>query len=264
METRYVIREDGTRIAYDVTGNEMKMALALLHGAGKTRHEWHTAGYIDRLRDDFQIISIDMRGAGQSDFCTEITDYAIGKLIGDIHAIADACLVDRFMVCGYSFGGNIARYLGAFSDRVEAVVTIGAPLGSAIDDRFGLYIDKMLQKWEPIVNAYKAGALQGEELAQTIKAAIPVWAACFQAMRNWPKVDPGDLHCPALLVAGSNNTPVVEWVAANYGALNQANLQIVTLDGLDHAQEFTEIDKVLPPIIAFLKAHNSSRSVNPA
>lgn len=60
MATRFSVSKDGTRIAYDVTGQGP--ALMLLHGAGKTRQDWGKVGYVDRLKDDFTVIAIDIRG----------------------------------------------------------------------------------------------------------------------------------------------------------------------------------------------------------
>ena len=65
----------GTRIAYDVTGSGS--ALMLLHGAGKTRRDWHKLGYVERLKDDFTVITADIRGTGDSDHLYDIVDYAL-------------------------------------------------------------------------------------------------------------------------------------------------------------------------------------------
>jgi hypothetical protein len=48
MATRFGTSADGTCIAYDVTGSGP--ALMLLHGAGKTRRDWHKVGYVERLK----------------------------------------------------------------------------------------------------------------------------------------------------------------------------------------------------------------------
>lgn len=42
MKTSYATSPDGTRIAYDVTGEGP--TVLLLHGGGHTRQRWHDAG----------------------------------------------------------------------------------------------------------------------------------------------------------------------------------------------------------------------------
>jgi len=51
--------------------------------------------------------------------------------MGRFSVVADACAVERFLIWGYSFGGNIARYFGAWSDRAAAIAVIGLPFGPA-------------------------------------------------------------------------------------------------------------------------------------
>lgn len=134
MPAECVVSADGTRIAYDITGSGP--ALMLLHGAGKTRRDWHKLGYVKLLQDDFRVITVDIRGTGESDRPREISDYGIAKIIQDIVSVADACDVQQLAVWGYSFGGNIARHLAARLERISRVVIVGVPLGPGGSDEF--------------------------------------------------------------------------------------------------------------------------------
>ena len=96
MDTRYITSTDGTRIAYDVGGEGA--ALILLHGAGKTRRDWHKLGYVDRLVNYFRVITVDLRGTGESDYLVASEDYEIEKICDDLYAVADACGVVRFAI----------------------------------------------------------------------------------------------------------------------------------------------------------------------
>ena len=158
MDTRFSTSVDGTRIAYDVTGNGP--ALMLLHGAGKTRRDWHKLGYVERLKGYFTVITVDIRGTGGSDKLYDIADYGIEKICEDLYAVADACDVEKFAVWGFSFGGNITRYLGAWSDRVTAIAVIGVPFGSAVHEDFDQVIDNHVKRWDAKVQAYKWGELE--------------------------------------------------------------------------------------------------------
>jgi pimeloyl-ACP methyl ester carboxylesterase len=62
-------------VDYDVSGQGP--ALMLLHSAGKTRQDWHKAGYVKRLETDFTVIAVDIRGSGESEFLTKISDFSI-------------------------------------------------------------------------------------------------------------------------------------------------------------------------------------------
>jgi pimeloyl-ACP methyl ester carboxylesterase len=122
----------------------------LLHGAGRTRRDWQKAGYVDRLKEDYQVINVDIRGSGESDPLTRIEDYDIKKICNDLEEVADACEVEQMRVWGYSFGGNIARYLGAWSKRVKSVAIIGVNFGPAVGEEFDRYIDDFIEKYGPL------------------------------------------------------------------------------------------------------------------
>lgn len=253
MQTRYTTSADGTQIAYDVSGQGP--ALMLLHGAGKDRQDWHKLGYAGRLKSDFTVITVDIRGSGQSDFLANIDDYRIEKICADIEAVAEACQARQMLVWGYSFGGNIARYLGTWSERVKAIAIIGVPFGPAVDEEFNLFIDEFIEKWGAQAEAYRTGALSEAKRKSAIKGRIPVWVACFQAMRSWPKIDPGEVRCPALLLVGTNNKGTLKWVEANRQALEAADIQVEIVKGLNHLQEFSQVDQVYPVVVSFLKKY---------
>jgi pimeloyl-ACP methyl ester carboxylesterase len=72
----------------------------LLHGGGSTRQEWHGAGYVSRLRDKFTVITMDLRGHGETGLPTDAEYYTLDKMDQDILAVADACGFERFIVWG--------------------------------------------------------------------------------------------------------------------------------------------------------------------
>ena len=203
MNTQFAISADGTRIAYDVTGQGP--FLMLLHGGSQDRQGWHKLGYVDRLKHDFTVITVDIRGNGQSDPPLDVGDYGIDRICADLDAVASACGAGRFAVWGYSFGGNIARYLGAWSERVRAIAVIGVPFGPAVSDKFDWFIDEFVKKWGGLAEAYRSGELSPAKRRSAAKKQIPILVACFQAMRAWPRIDPDMVRCPALLLVGNAN-----------------------------------------------------------
>jgi pimeloyl-ACP methyl ester carboxylesterase len=252
MSTQFVTTSDGVRIAYDVIGQGP--ALMLLHGAGKTRKDWHKVGYVRRLRKGFRVISVDIRGSGESDCLTRIDDYAIEKIGKDLIEVADACGEQEIMVWGYSFGGNIARYLGAWSKRVKAIAVIGVPFGCAVAEAFDQSIDEFIEKYGTLTQAYGDGTLSEKKRKSAIKGRIPVWVACFQAMRGWSSIEAGDVKCPTLLLAGTKNRSVMEWLKENGESLRETNVQVEIVEGLLHQQEFSQIDRVYPTVRSFFES----------
>ena len=255
MAATFASSMDGTRIAYDVTGSGP--ALVLLHGAGKTRRDWHKTGYVERLKDVFTVITVDIRGTGESDVLTDLSDYAVDKVCADVVAVADACGAERFLLWGYSLGGHIGKQLAARTDRVGALAVIGVPLwGPIVDEVFGEFITSFVTKWQPVADEYKVGKTTETAKKSTIKGRIPVWVAFFQAMRDWPAIDPTAIRCPCMLVAGAKGeTGAATWAESNRAALDAAGVQVELLEGLNHVQEFSQIDRVFPVAREFLTRH---------
>ncbi|RPI91509.1 MAG: alpha/beta hydrolase [Chloroflexi bacterium] len=252
MATQYVVSRDGTRIAYEIKGQGP--AIMLLHGAGKTRQDWTKIGYVDRLIKDFTVITMDLRGMGESEIKIEEADYSMDKLCDDLCAIADACGIQRFTVWGYSLGGSIARYFASKTDRVTALVIVGAPLGQMINAKFDQYADGFIAQWKPVVKAYKEGTLSSVEEKSILEGGVLVWSALFPAMQTWPLIKPKDIRCPVLLVVGSEDQDVMEWVKSNQEACEGCQIDVKIVQGTNHNQEFTDIEKTYPVVEAFLSS----------
>ena len=130
MNTLFTTSPDGTRVAYDRSGTGP--AIMLLHGGGSMRQEWHEAGYVRRLRDNFTVIAVDLRGHGESGMPTDPADYTTDKMGQDILAVADTCGVECFIVWGMSYGGKVSRYVAVQSERVAKLILMGTPLGPGV------------------------------------------------------------------------------------------------------------------------------------
>jgi len=212
-ETRWVTSTDGTRIAFDVTGTGP--VVILLHGGGMNRRSWHTAGYVSRLAQEFTVVTIDIRGNGESDKPTSEAAYAFERLNEDVLAVADAVGARRFGLWGFSYGANVGRYLASRSDRVAAMVYIGINFGPAVDETFMAYINKLPQR--------------------------PAW---LSALIGYPPVEPRDMRCPTLWVVGTKNENAFKSAEAYKPRLGGTPVTLEVIDGLNHPQEFDQIDRV--------------------
>lgn len=223
-ETRFVTSNDGTKIAYDVTGSGP--VVILLHGGGTIRRSWHSAGYVARLAKEFTVVTIDIRGNGESDRLTEESRFWFERINEDILAVADAVKAQRFSLWGFSYGANVGRYLASRSDRVTSMIIIGINFGAAVNDTFMSYIKQM-----------------------------PNPPTYITAMIGYPKVEPADMKCPTLWVVGSKNENAYQSAQAYKSRLAGTKVTLEIFDGLDHPAEFGDIDRVFPRETAFTRAN---------
>ena len=223
---------DGTRIAYDVTGTGP--AVVLLHGGGQTRRVWHDIGYVARLASQFTVITIDIRGNGDSDKPTAKASYAVERIVEDVLAVADAAGATRFGLWGFSYGANVGRYVAVRSDRVSSMVYIGIPFGPAADPMFRGIILKRLEDG----------------------TAPPVVAAWTSALLEYPAVEPGDMKCPTLWIVGTKNAAAFESSKLYEPKLAGTNVELTRLEGLTHPEELDRIELMYPKALAFTRAHD--------
>jgi pimeloyl-ACP methyl ester carboxylesterase len=245
---------DGTRIAYDATGDGPP--LVLLHGGYiQDRRSWWTTGYVDRLREAFRLFVIDLRGHGESDRPADVPAYAAENLCADVLAVLDAERVDRALVWGFSFGAGVALQLAATSPRVVRMALGGAVLGKWLTPEAA---EATVAGMRLLATAKGQGTLDALPVADAHKdfarkADLAVAAAGHQAMASWPVIEAAALQCPALFYAGSANTLGAGMLRANEEGLRQAGARAIILDGLDHMGEFEAIDRALPPCVEFLR-----------
>ena len=254
MNTLFTTSPDGMRVAYDRCGGGP--AVVLLHGGGGTRHEWDDAGYVNRLRDRFTVITLDLRGHGESSLPTDPADYTVHKMEGDILAVTDACGVERFAIWAMSFGGKVGRYLAVHSKRVSKMVLMGTPLGpGVVGERRQQAID-FCAHWPPIVRAQQEGTLDPDALSETDRDMlgrlnVPAMLGWVRAMLDWPAVEPADFRCPTLWLVGSDDPHAMASVREYQESLKASRVQLQIFQDLDHEGVFDEIDRVFPIMLAF-------------
>jgi pimeloyl-ACP methyl ester carboxylesterase len=95
--------------------------LVLLHGLASQAHIWDLVA--PRWTDSFRVIAIDQRGHGLSDKPDSGYDWA--TITADLDAILRARKIDRAVLAGHSWGGNVAlQYTVDHPDRVSGLVLI--------------------------------------------------------------------------------------------------------------------------------------------
>jgi pimeloyl-ACP methyl ester carboxylesterase len=257
MATSFAISPDGTRIAYDVTGTGA--SIMLLHGGGHTRRHWHDGGYVERLEKDFRVITLDIRGNGESDKPVHASYYTTDKHTQDLLAVADTCNVERFTIWGFSYGANIGRYLAAQSSRVAKIIIVGIPFGLGASGNFRQSIINFRDRWGTILQAKSEGTLDlatlsKKEQDELQSGNVLISLAWLSAMLDWRAIDPNDLLCPALWLIGSKNEGAIASTREYEKALQTSQVRVQIVGELDHKQEFTEIDQVFPAMLAFTQS----------
>lgn len=118
------------KIAYRRVGRGP--SVLLIHGVGGDSRNWDPIA--DRLRDRFDVISMDLRGHGDSDLIT--TPLDAHDLARDALQVLDDADVATSAVVGFSLGGTVAQAIAlGHPERVNKLAVIGTVSGRTHEEQ---------------------------------------------------------------------------------------------------------------------------------
>ena len=237
LPTLHAESADGVLIAYRVHGaaqaDERLPPVLLVHGfASNAAVTWEGTGWVRALLDEHRgVITVDLRGHGDSDKPVEADAYAPERLGGDLLAVLDSVGAGDVDVVGYSMGNRVVSALTELApERVRRVV-IG---GAGPTELFATWdLDEaraLLLRDEPARNPVIEQVLRPAIAAGADREAL---LACIEGVSGAPLLIPGDI--PALFVAGEQD-PVpagARELALEWGA------DYVSIPGRDHVSTLT-------------------------
>lgn len=95
--------------------------LVLLHGLASQAHIWDLVA--PKLTNSFHVIALDQRGHGLTD--KPDTGYDFASIARDLDEVLDALRIDRTVLIGHSWGGNVAlQYAVDHPQRVSGLVLL--------------------------------------------------------------------------------------------------------------------------------------------
>ncbi len=174
------IANNDVQIYYQETGTGKPVVL--LHGFSVHSGYWHCTGVVEALAVDQRVITIDLRGHGQTRVNTQPNQskgFNVETLVHDLHVVTQALGLARFHLVGHSLGGMIAvRYALRWGTRIHRLVLMSTDSATVLGDSYNvLYMQKL--------------------------AAF----AGFYAHRSWPEIFAHLRETPGPLLASLNQSP---------------------------------------------------------
>lgn len=191
--------------------------LVCIHGVGSSLLAWE--GVIERLKDDFTILTFDLRGHGESSRVPG--RYEIDDMVAETLALVSEAGFSRFNLTGFSLGGLIAQRLTLLApERVKRLVLLSTVAGrnaqeqERVEARLaalqigapGAHYDTSLSRW--LTEAFQNDNPQVvQQLRERNARNDP---ACYAAAyRVLAQTDLGEqLHhisCPTLVATGEDD-----------------------------------------------------------
>jgi 3-oxoadipate enol-lactonase len=91
-------------VGYTDHGSELSPVIIFIHGFPLNKTMWDSQ--VDALKEDYRVISYDIRGHGESD--TGSDDFSIELFVADLLHLMEELKIEKASLCGLSMGGYIA------------------------------------------------------------------------------------------------------------------------------------------------------------
>lgn len=209
---------DDIELDYNIYG--LGNSVVLLHAFPLNQTMWEPQ--VRELANDFQFITLDFRGFGESKSTDE--PYLMEFLAADVHALLDHLKLDQVILCGLSMGGYVAlAFYQEFPDMVQGLVLADTRAEADTDDakknRKAL-ADLAIQEGARPVAKQLIPKLLGEttrasnaELVARVEkmifsASIAGIANASLGMALRPDFNPTlkEITCPTLILVGEEDT----------------------------------------------------------
>lgn len=243
------VENENIRIHYRVEGDGP--ALLLNHWSLGSLVGWYDYGYVDSLKKDYTVISLDVRGHGKSDKPHEPAAYALENRVADIVAVLDALGVDRAHYYGYSMGGWIGFGIAKYApERFRSLAVGGAhPYEQSMSGLRDLIAVGVEQGAEAFVNLLMGmnGKWTQKHKAQWMDADFVAQQAAAQDRSSLQDILPM-IECPFLVVAGAEDS-VFDNAERACEAIPHG--RFVSFSGLDHGGVLARSDLIVPLLREF-------------
>lgn len=101
--------------------------IVLVHGFPQTWYEWNRI--MPELAEQYTVIALDLRGAGESDIPATDNGYPKSLLAEDIHQLVQQLGYESVRLVGHDIGGMVSyAYASLYPDEIEQLVIMDVPL----------------------------------------------------------------------------------------------------------------------------------------
>lgn len=98
----------------------------LIHGVSDRLEGWD--GIVERLKDRYRLIRLDIRGHGESD--KPVGPYSLDGFADDLEELTAHLRLKKFHLAGYSLGGLIAqRFALKYPEKIDRLMILSAVAG---------------------------------------------------------------------------------------------------------------------------------------
>jgi pimeloyl-ACP methyl ester carboxylesterase len=115
----------------------------------------------------------------------------------------------------------------------------------------------MRAKWQPLLDAQKAGTLDIKQFSYGDREAwnngVAISAIALGALAEYPALEPSAIKAPTLWLVGASDASGMENAKQYEGKLAGTKVTLKAISGLSYSDSFAKIDPLLAAVEPFLK-----------
>ncbi|MEM7134996.1 MAG: alpha/beta hydrolase [Myxococcota bacterium] len=263
LEASGTFESDGLTIHYESYGEGDP--IILVHGWGTDiQFNWVVPGWVEALRNERQVIAIDVRGHGESDKPLQQELYSYQLMANDVLNLMNTFGIERADYLGYSMGSFMGAFLlghhadrfnamilGGIGDETEESVATASPIADALRTEDPSTItDPDAIAYRQLVDLDPRNDAEAREALAL--AALQMWPEGFPVMLGGDGLRNAAVR--VLIVNGQDDIPYAQTVSPFVNAVPDAEL--LEIPGADH------FGAVFSPVfqeaaVAFLRGESS-------
>lgn len=247
--------DDG--VGLEVTDQGAGPALMLVHGFGGAKEDF--SDQLDDLALDHRVITLDLRGHGESDGPENEDQYSLDRFAADLVNVLDALDIAHVRMLGHSMGGMVVRRFAlAAPERIEALVFMDTSPGTVpgldselIDLGVQIANEQGMDELKRVMDAFEP---LGTPAYDRLLADRPgyrefgdaKWAALSRAMYTKLMIEIRDqpdqlaelagIACPTLVLVGVEDTP---FIAVSHAMAEMIpGAELVVIEDAGHSPQF--------------------------
>ena len=260
------IPTNGIHLYCEVTGEGEP--LLFLHGLGSSTRDW--AAQMDYFKNDYRVITADMRGHGRSD--KPPGPYSVPMFAADTAALLKTLQISAAHVVGLSMGGMIAFQMAVDIPELLKTMTIvnsGPELvARGLREKLQFLVRTLIPRFLGMrkMGAVLAGRLfPGPGQEDLRREFIGRWAqndkhaylASWKALVGWSvAAHLGQIQTPTLVIAADQDYTPVAHKEAYVAKMPQAEMELIT--DSRHATPVDQADKFNQVLARFLARHRET------
>ena len=263
MTTKHLFFKD---LSYTDTETESATTVILIHAYPLNKNMW--ADQIEKLREDYRVLALDIRGFGKSELKNP---YTLENIVDDVIDLMNLKKIDQAIIAGLSMGGFVAlRAIERNPERFHALILADTKSEPDSDEsKLGRY--KGLVKIEKdgvnkFTDSFIENALSQETMAEKPKVFIQVSsiakenkkegvAAGLLALTSRTDTTEGlsKIKVPTLVIQGEFDTviPMKAAVALNEKIIGS---KFVIIPRVGHLSNLEDPEAFNRALIEFVKA----------